>query len=858
MRRRLFLKSAPTIGIAAVAGCPAVSDDSPQSATSDDSRTSPTPPETTTQEPRTQGPGEAAFELRNLSHPSSLERGDQIQITVDIVNTGGKTGETTIEMAVGDVACSTTTTIEAGGRETVTCSEQLSISEGTYEVTVTESETSESIVGELTVEPLIYDLSWSQLPGPPGGPVKDIAVSPADDNYLYAMTGTAGLYASTDGGESWIQGPESEHHGRLMVASPHDPEEARTTNQRTVDGGNTWFIGAHKPQRRRLPDTSDMSVGDIAFDPFDESILYAGMTEGLYRTTDGGRSWEAVDIDADTETRNVSWVDTAAGADGVVYAAYYADATVVRSEDHGDSWEVVVASDELPAGRMRGLVAERSGDAAYVCVDNQGVYRVGDGEPQPLGPEVDKPRGPYFLFYDGPTLSADDERLYFHAFSLEKDEDADDMWDEMDLYEYDGSTGEMRTIERPEEPASVTAHPSDPETLYFGGWSWVWESTDRAKTWTALSNEFTDRYLSTVGSNPDRPGTLVPGSICSGGIWTSHDHGQTYEWKRSGVEPFMSGEARHYEEHYIMRAAAAGDRFYVTSAAGLLISEDNGDTWRLETGVPGYETHGIDHYHGLAVDPNDPMRVFMGNGLGRQGRTNRNRRRQPETDRPSRIWRSSDGGESWQEVTNGFPSDRRTVVQDILVSNADGDVGYVGTNANDYIAVGRDEDGGTGFGVFRSTNAGGQWEKLSTPFSNVHSLTQDADDPETILASTPQGVFRSENKGESWQQVLPDRTKALLSHPEESGVVFAGAQKYENYWDLLVSTDGGDTWGEGNLTIQVGTEPDAREYDGIDHNAHYRGNKGQIMDFAFDASESHLVAATRGASIWQGTVEALD
>lgn len=97
----------------------------------------------------------------------------------------------------------------------------------------------------------------------------------------------------------------------------------------------------------------------------------------------------------------------------------------------------------------------------------------------------------------------------------------------------------------------------------------------------------------------------------------------------------------------------------------------------------------------------------------------------------------------------------------------------------------------------------------------------------------------------------------MLSHPAEPGVVFAGAQKYENYWDLLVSTDGGNAWGQGNLTIQVGTEPDARESDGIDHNAHYRGDKGQIMDFAFDASESHLVAATRGASLWQGTVDAL-
>jgi photosystem II stability/assembly factor-like uncharacterized protein len=861
MQRRLFLKSAPAVGIAALAGCPGESGDPGESTPSDDSTSSPTPttqPNTTAEATATQEPAEAEFELQNLSYPDSMERGDEIRISVEIVNIGEKTGETTVEVAIGDVTCSTTITIEPGRRQTVTCSEPLSIGEGTYDVSATESATSASLVGEITVEPLTFDLPWGQLPGPPGGPVMDIAVSPVNDEYLYATTVTAGLYASSDGGESWIQGPEAEHHYREVEVNPHDPQEARTAGAtRTVDAGHKWYGGYDDHEDLRFPEQLD-SVNDLSFDPSKEGVLYAAAVDGFYRTTDGGLNWNRVELGVETADNIVVKVDTARNSEGVVYAGFYTDATLIKSDDYGRTWEVVVSKDDIPPGRLRGLVVEQSGEVAYAFIDGRGVYRIGDGPPELLGPETDEPLGPYLLSYDGITVSADDERLYFHAFSLARGEDSFDQWESMQLYEYDIVDDQMRTVEVPEKPASVTAHPTEPETLYFGGWSWVWESTDSGETWTALSNKFVDRYLSTVGTNPDRPGTVVPGSICSGGTWTSHDHGQTYSWKRSGLDPFeeKSGD-RHYEEHYAMRAAGGGDRFYVTTAAGLLVSEDNGESWRLNTDVPGYETHGLDHYHGLGVDPNDPMRVYIGTGLGRHGQTNENRNPEPPTDHPTRIWRSVNGGETWQEITNGFPSEQRTVVQDFLISSADGDVVYVGTNARDYIAVGRGDDAGTGFGLFRSNNGGEEWERLQTPFSNVHSVTQDAGDPTIIYASTPRGVFRGENGGVQWEQAFSGPTKALLAHPTEPGVVFAGARKYDNYWDLLVSKDGGETWGEGNLTIQIGTEPDARQYDGIDRNADYRGDKGQIMDLAFDESESHLVAATRGASLWRGTVDRL-
>lgn len=73
----------------------------------------------------------------------------------------------------------------------------------------------------------------------------------------------------------------------------------------------------------------------------------------------------------------------------------------------------------------------------------------------------------------------------------------------------------------------------------------------------------------------------------------------------------------------------------------------------------------------------------------------------------------------------------------------------------------------------------------------------------------------------------------------------------------MVSRDGGETWAYGDLTVQIGTKPDAKEYDGIDQNADYRPDFGDIMDLAIDPANSVLYAATRGASLWHGDLKTL-
>lgn len=838
MRRRHLLRAVPGLGTMFIAGCSMFDVDSSDSPTEEEP-TSDSPPTTTgTETPTSVAP---VFEVADLSVPESISINGSLPVSVTVQNVGTVAGETVVEFELGTDICRKQVALDPEEHQEVTCEFGSSAALSADDLTVTLTNGQSSLRRSVDLDPKTLNLPWSGLRGPAGGPVTDISVSRSDPSYVYATTETAGLYASTNGGQSWVQGAEAFHHRRGIEASPHDPAVAWNKQNITTTAGDTW-----QNVRQDLPRDYGFRYTDIEFDPHRQDVRYVGTPDGIYKTADGGSSWHLLEFP--TSTTQIRDIDTAADASGVVFAVTN-DATVFRSTDHGESWEQFAAND-IPS-TIRGLVSTNAGDVAYVCQDATGLIEVRDGDMQVVGPAIEDP---YFLFYDGPTISADDARVYFHAVPHD-DALAGDMWSGMDLFAYDTATGETTTVDIPERPACVTAHPTEPTTVFFGGWSWVWKRTELGGSWEALSEGFNDRYLAAVGTNPDASGTVLAGSICSTGVSVSHDGGQQFQWQRSGLGPFHEGA---FNEHYVMQIAAAGQRAYVTTAAGLLISDDNGRTWRLLdtdfSGSGNQASGGSDlakHLHGVAVDPTDPDVVYVGTGLGGAGTP------EDHFDGRTGLWKSRDGGQTWTSITEGFPTDRDTTVQDILVSRDDPAVVYVATKNTDYIHGGRGDGKGTGLGVYRSADGGRQWEKVSVPVPNAHALAQDGGDPQRLYMSTREGIYQTQDDGDSWVRVLEAPTKGLLSYPKQPGVVFAGSQYHSEFWDLLVSRDGGETWSEGNLTMYFGDGETERTYDGRDEAADYRQPRGDIMDIAVDSTANDVYAATRGGGLWKASLDVL-
>ena len=217
----------------------------------------------------------------------------------------------------------------------------------------------------------------------------DIAIAPSDPDQIWAGTGEedsrnsispgGGVYKSTDGGLTWeFKGlKESEHIGQIVV-HPTDPDIVfvaalgplwRTGGERglykTTDGGETWTRVAFANDRAGFE--------DVEIHPKDPNIMFAtswerqrgpyylqsgGPGSGLWKSTDGGDTWEKVQPEGlpTTELGRMN-VAFAPSYPRVMYLMVEAAAPegeeerlsgLYRSDDGGESWRRVNAFNSRP------------------------------------------------------------------------------------------------------------------------------------------------------------------------------------------------------------------------------------------------------------------------------------------------------------------------------------------------------------------------------------------------------------------------------------------------------------------------------------------------------------------------------
>ena len=191
--------------------------------------------------------------------------------------------------------------------------------------------------------------------------------------------------------------------------------------------------------------------------------------------------------------------------------------------------------------------------------------------------------------------------------------------------------------------------------------------------------------------DPHEPGTILVG-IEQGGIMRSVDGGRSWE---DHVDP------ADYDPHTLLAHPDAPGRVYEGGGASYCESRDGGGSWRRDlTGIPDE----IRYFYSLAVDPGDPETVlisaardpFSGHGVF--------------SDAPvwSTLYRRAGGG-NWQEVTDGLPDRDGTVMGTLATNEAEPGVFY-------YVTVPGE--------VYRSQDGGQSWDQVK--FEWTSSLSQRA------------------------------------------------------------------------------------------------------------------------------------
>lgn len=207
-----------------------------------------------------------------------------------------------------------------------------------------------------------------------------IAIAASDPNVLYVGTGEAcirgnvshgdGVYKSTDGGRTWVNvGLRDTRHIAKIRVHPQDPDlvyvaalgHAFGPNEergvfRSRDGGRTW-------ERVLFRDAQTGAI-DLVMDPRNPRILYAALWQarrwpwklesggpgsGIFRSTDGGETWEELTRKPGLPKGIIGRVGLAVSAKpGRLWALVEAeDGALFRSEDYGETWERVSEKGDL-------------------------------------------------------------------------------------------------------------------------------------------------------------------------------------------------------------------------------------------------------------------------------------------------------------------------------------------------------------------------------------------------------------------------------------------------------------------------------------------------------------------------------
>ncbi len=295
---------------------------------------------------------------------------------------------------------------------------------------------------------------------------------------------------------------------------------------------------------------------------------------------------------------------------------------------------------------------------------------------------------------------------------------------------------------------------------------------------------------------PDQPNVFYVGQV-DGGVWKSTDYGRTWNPIFDGEDTQSIGAiaVAPSDSNVIYVASGEGlQRPDLSVGDGIYRSADAGKTWTHLGLRDGQQIPA------LAIDPANPDRLFaavLGHPYG------------PNAERG--IFRSQDGGKSWDKV---LYKDENTGGSDVAIDPKNPQVVYASMwNARLGPWEDRNSYEGTHGGLFKSTDGGTTWKQLTNglPSDLVQiNVTIAASDPNRIYAtlSTKEegayasakglGVYRSDDAGESWRKITEDPRPAMKIGGGDLPVPRVDPQNPDVVYSTSIvtckSTDGGKTW----------------------------------------------------------------
>lgn len=479
--------------------------------------------------------------------------------------------------------------------------------------------------------------------------VQALAIDPQNPNTIYVATECCGgVFKSTDGGGSWNQvnislGTE------YVVSLAIDPQNSGTVYSgtsignmfKTTNGGLTWSSIYH--------DTTFWypSVGQIAIDPMNPNTVFAIIGGTLYKSIDGGQSWNG-------KVSNVSAVAINPQATSTIYAHSYPGLS--KSNDGGESWTAVDTGWTLSSFTAIAIDPKNSG-TIYAGTTNYGALKSTNA---------------------GENMTAINTGLFdrwVHAIAIDPQNPSTiyaGTIDKVSLFKSaDGGTSWNATNSGLGEGVwALATDPINPGIVYAGTNQGIYKSTNGGVSWSSANTGFSGRGT-VITLDPKNPSIIYSASYNgSGGIIFKSTNGGG-SWNDTYLPNTMVTA--------IVIDPQNSNMIYAGTGIGVYKSTIGGGGWGLINGSPTA-------VQALVIDPQNSSTIYAGTAVN-------------PTFGPSKVFKTTNGGGNW----NAVYSSTSNYVEALLIDPKNPSTIYAGLSQDQNgDGVIMSTDGGNNWIVFNS------------------------------------------------------------------------------------------------------------------------------------------------------------
>lgn len=581
------------------------------------------------------------------------------------------------------------------------------------------------------------------------GRINVIARDPNDSLTIYIGAPSGGLWKTTDEGATWniltdnqpVMGvsavainPDNSNIVYIGTGDNDAVDNYSIGVLKSLDGGASWNTTG-----LNWTIYQQRTIAKILINPNNPEILFAATSDGLFRTTNSGLDWTNI------LSGNFDDIEFKPGDYNTIYAA---TTKFYRTTDGGDSFTETTG---VPtSSRVQIAVTEGNPEYVYFFSSKNGIYRSTDSGDSFIKQSSQPNQGSqdwYDLAMD--VSQTNPEMVHIGEINTWRSMDGGVSWEKTTDWTWANSIGYTH--------CDIHEIKTYGNTIFVGSDGLISKSTDNGETWTNLSEGLCIRQFYRIACSQTNPNIYMGGAQDNGTSVYTEDH--WHEWLGAdGMEC-----AINQSDNQIIYGTSQNGTFYKSNSSGNYgdqnISQPGSGNW-----VTPFVIHPVDNetiFVGLqdVRKTTDGMQSWTtisdlpGQKINNIVISNSN----PSylyASKTSKIYRTRDGGEIWDDISSGLPGKSITYIS-VHPSNPE----IIAVSLSGYTENEK---------VYISYDAGNTWINYSYNLPNIpaNCVIFDDDFNNPLYVGMDVGVYYIDNLLSEWEPFMTNIPNVIINELE--------------------------------------------------------------------------------------------